>query len=107
MTSYNLLNGIHTSERQDLTEDYLRCECGFNGIVMTDWLVAGSTSGSVMYPAAKASSIAEAGGDLIMPGGIGDWKDIFAGIKNGKLRRNQLLVNGTRVYRICRQLSED
>lgn len=107
MTSYNLLNGIHTSERQDLTEDYLRCECGFNGIVMTDWLVAGSTSGSGMYPAAKASSIAAAGGDLIMPGGIGDWKDILAGIKNGKLRRNQLLVNGTRVYRICKQLSED
>ena len=95
----------NTSERRDLTEDYLRCECGFNGIVMTDWLVAGSTSGGGMYPAAKASAIAAAGGDLIMPGGMGDWKDILSGLKEGKLKRNQLLINGTRVYRVCKNLS--
>ena len=38
MTSYNLLNGEHTSQRRDIIEDYLRSECGFDGVVMTDWL---------------------------------------------------------------------
>ena len=31
MTSYNLVNGIHTSERKDLTEDVLRGEWGYRG----------------------------------------------------------------------------
>ena len=36
MTSYNLLNGTHTSERSDLITDVLRAEWGYQGIVMTD-----------------------------------------------------------------------
>ena len=40
MTSYNLLNGIHTAEHRGLIEDILRCEYGFEGIVMTDWIIA-------------------------------------------------------------------
>ena len=37
MTSYNLVNGIHTSSRYDLVSDVLRGEWGFKGLVMTDW----------------------------------------------------------------------
>ena len=37
MTSYGLLNGIHTSSLYDLTTTVLREEWGFDGIVMTDW----------------------------------------------------------------------
>ena len=37
MTSYGLLNGIHTSSLYDLTTTILREEWGFDGIVMTDW----------------------------------------------------------------------
>ena len=72
MTSYNLLNGVHTSERRDLLEDILRAEFGFEGIVMTDWIVAVMSGKGNKYPAPNAAKIAAAGNDLIMPGGMGD-----------------------------------
>ncbi len=37
MTSYNRLNGIHTSSNVDLVDTLLRNEWGFDGYVMTDW----------------------------------------------------------------------
>lgn len=37
MSSYNCINGIHTSSRYDLLTDVLRGEWGFQGYVMTDW----------------------------------------------------------------------
>ena len=37
MTSYNRVNGRHTSGDYDLTTTILRNEWGYNGIVMTDW----------------------------------------------------------------------
>lgn len=37
MSSYNLLNGIHTSENRDLLTGVLREEWGFEGVVSSDW----------------------------------------------------------------------
>lgn len=105
MTSYNLLNGIHTSERRDLIEDILRAEFGFKGIVMTDWLVGALNSGKKKYPVPNAAGIAAAGGDLIMPGGPGDLKAMLAGLKEGRVTRRQLILNATRVYRMAKMLT--
>ena len=68
MTSYNLLNGIHTAERRDLVQDILRCEYGFKGIVMTDWVVAGMKDVDSKYDITHSAPTAAAGGDLFMPG---------------------------------------
>ena len=57
MSSYNCLNGIHTSSRYDLLTEVVRGEWGFKGLVMTDW---GSQS-SKPYDY-------HAGNDLIMGG---------------------------------------
>lgn len=57
MTSYNCLNGIHTSSSYELITNVLRGEWGFQGLVMTDW---GSQSEKHLDLAA--------GNDLIMGG---------------------------------------
>ena len=106
MTSYNLLNGIHTSERRDLIENILRAEFGFKGIVMTDWIVGALNSGKKKYPVPNAARIAAAGGDLVMPGGPADLKAMRNGLKNGTLTRRQLMINGTRVFRLVKKLTK-
>ena len=47
MSSYNLLNGVHTTENQWLNTQILRDEWGFDGILMSDWTSVYSTVGAV------------------------------------------------------------
>lgn len=104
MTSYNLLNGIHTSESRDLTENILRCEWGFDGIVMTDWVIGGFTSKDSKYAAPHAGKVAAAGGDLFMPGSQKDYEEVLEALKNGILTREQLEINASRVYSMAKRL---
>ena len=105
MTSYNLLNGAHTSEHRGLIEDILRAEFGFQGIVMTDWIIGVLNAGKKKYPAPNAARIAAAGGDLVMPGGPGDLKALLNGLKDGAVTRKQLLINASRVVRMAKKLT--
>ena len=105
MSSYNLLNGVHTSERRDLLEDILRAEFGYEGIVMTDWLIAAVSGKANKNPAPVSAKIAAAGNDLTMPGGTIDYKAILRGLKDGTVSREQLAINASRIYRMAKKLS--
>ena len=99
MTSYNLLNGKHTSEHRGLIEDILRTEFGFKGIVMTDWVMEVMTSSKSVYRNALADEVAKAGGELFMPGTKKDYNRVIAALKDGSLSRQQLEINASRLIR--------
>ena len=84
MTSYNLINGVHTSESTDLLEIILRQEWGFDGLVMTDWVVAGMTHSDMKHPRATAAASVKAGNELFMPGGESDREDLLAALRRGR-----------------------
>lgn len=106
MTSYNLLNGTHTSERRDLNMDILRSEYGFKGLVMTDWVIANQHEVGAKYDVAHSYNVAAAGGDLFMPGSKSDYNELLSAIKDGSLDRNQVKLNATRVYRLAKEIAE-
>ena len=68
MTSYNLINGIHSANRYDMLQTAARDEWGFDGFVMTDWYATQDTS--VMgqapdkYTWASAKQAIHAGNDM-------------------------------------------
>lgn len=106
MTSYNLLNGIHTSERRDLLEDVLRCEFGFDGIVMTDWVIgSGILNDGAKYVSPEAYKVALAGNDLFMPGSQREVDNLTEALADGRISREQLQKNATRVYRMALELN--
>ncbi len=74
MTSYNYVNGQHASQSRELTEDILRGDWGYEGLVMTDW-------GAGTDAAAQIG----AGNDNIMPGSGSSYDVIMKAIEEGKL----------------------
>lgn len=92
MTSYNLINGIHTANSYDLLTAVAREEWGFRGIVMTDW----GTTGSIelnpdmkyKYGCSSAAGCVKAGNDLTMPGSQADVDEIVksVGAAEGEVR---------------------
>ena len=61
MTSYNLINGVHTANSYDLITKVARDEWGFAGFIVSDWTTTGDGGSS-------AVECIRAGNDLIMPG---------------------------------------
>ena len=99
MTSYNLLNGTHTSEHRGLIEDILRSEFGFKGVVMTDWVMTVMTDSRSVHRNALSDEVAKAGGELFMPGNKKDYERVLKALKDGSLSRKQLEVNASRLIR--------
>ncbi len=105
MTSYNLLNGIHTSEREDILEGILRKEWGYEGLVMSDWITKLSPDNK-KYPYAAAAMSVKAGNDIVMPGGQADHDDILAALQSGTLTRSEIERSAARVVALVMKLTE-
>lgn len=84
MTSYNLINGLHTANSWDLCTQVARTEWDFQGIIMTDWCTTFPRGGSDSWRCIVA------GNDLIMPGFDGDMESIRNALADGTLDREDL-----------------
>lgn len=93
MSSYNMVNQVYTANRHDLLTDILRCEWGFEGLVMTNW---GSTNDHAGHPELAAP----AGNDLIMPGSDYDRTCILKAIGEGALSHDTVRRSACRVLRM-------
>ena len=110
MTSYNLLNGLHTANSYELLTSILRDEWGFNGLVMTDW---GTTGGGDMNPAmdnrygfSDPAECIKAGNDLIMPGSQMDIDALLAAVNSGTLSKAELQACAGRVLALVKRRME-
>ncbi|MCD8068392.1 MAG: glycoside hydrolase family 3 C-terminal domain-containing protein, partial [Lachnospiraceae bacterium] len=93
MSSYNMVNHVYTANSHDLLTDILRCEWGFEGLVMTDW-------GSTNEKAASPVLCAPAGNDLIMPGNGYDRQQIAEALEDGTLDEATVRKCACRVLRM-------
>ena len=93
MSSYNPLNGVHTSENYDLLTGILRKEWGFGGMVTTDWGMKYDPVREVM-----------AGNDMKMPAGYP--RELFAAVKNGTMSRSHLETCAMRMIGVYQKLNK-
>ena len=92
MTSYNQVNHVYPSTNKALITGFLREECGFNGVVMTDWMSTNKNFAS-SYKSIKA------GNDLMMPGLPIDRKDILKAYKKGLLTEEEIRLSAKRILK--------
>lgn len=93
MSSYNLINGCHTSVSHELLTDMLRNEWGFKGMVTTDWGVHSNHSDEVL-----------AGNDVKM--GDGEPEELKAAFENGKITRADLETSVKRILELTMKVAE-
>lgn len=93
MSSYNLVNGCHTSTSYELLTELLKGEWGFKGMVTTDWGVHSHHSDEVL-----------AGNDLKM--GEGEPDELKEAYENGKITRADLEACVRRILTMTIKVAE-
>lgn len=89
MSSYNLLNGLHTSANSQLLRGVLRDEWGYEGAVMTDWRNGVSLDDEIL-----------SGNNIKMPFGYPDEaKKALDAFKSGKINLDILRENASYVLK--------
>lgn len=89
MTSYNLLNGVHTANHYGLVQGMARDEWGFEGTVMTDWFTSQNMPTltdkfTPIYPISASTGCIYSGNDIQMPGCQKNVDDIVESVSGSK-----------------------
>ena len=92
MSSYNLLNGVHTSSSRELLTDILRDEWGFDGVVSSDW-----------YTTEHHYKEIAAGNDIKMATGMPE--HVLQMVEEGKLRMEDVRNSAKRVLNLLLKLA--
>lgn len=91
MSSYNLVNGVQTSESRELLTDILRDEWGFEGMVTTDWWTHGEHFREI-----------SAGNDLKM--GSGYPERVKKALLAGAISRKELEISAERILKVIMEI---
>ncbi|MBQ0039123.1 MAG: glycoside hydrolase family 3 C-terminal domain-containing protein [Treponema sp.] len=91
MSSYNGVNGWHTSENKDLLTNILRKEWGYKGVVMTDW-----------WTRAEQWREIKAGNDLKMACGYPD--QVLAALDDGRISMEEVKTSVRRILELILKL---
>ncbi|KAG4108221.1 glycoside hydrolase family 3 protein [Neocallimastix lanati (nom. inval.)] len=89
MTSFNLINGVHTNQSKELNVDILKIEFGFDGLVTIDWM--GTADKNNKYPQETSD---------------GDYENILSALKNNTLTRKELELSATNVYKFALEIEQ-
>jgi beta-glucosidase len=107
MTSYNLLNGLHTSENKKLLVNVLRNEWNFKGLIMTDWSTSSKLNAHISKNAPQnVFYIIKGRNNLIMPGSTNEYNILMKKLKKKLLTRNDLLICASKVYKTIELLNK-
>ena len=92
MSSYNLVNGVYTSESKELLTDIMREEWGFEGLVMTDWFAGDDAAAQI-----------KAGNDLLEPGTRNQFNALKDAAESGRLTEQEINIAAGRVLKMILQ----
>lgn len=107
MSSYNLVDGEHTANSEQLIKHILRGEWKFKGFVMTDWYATGGLKPyDGKYQSADCATCIRAGNDLVMPGYPKYYEEILNGAKEGKFDGNDLCDCAERILTFLKNCCE-
>lgn len=93
MSSYNLINGTHTSENYELLTGILRNEWGFEGIIETDWDVVSGHVGELL-----------AGSNIKMP--HGEPENLKKALEDGVITTAHLKATALRILNVYSKLGD-
>lgn len=91
MSSYNRINGVYAANNRQLLIDILRCEWGYDGLVMSDW------DGADPCP---YKEVIKAGNNMIMPGRKDIYKKLCQAIASGSLTREDLIPGAVQALKV-------
>ncbi len=104
MAAYNKINGVYCTNNYDLLVKVLRCEWGFEGLVMSDWDAMKAAPGDCTKPLSGDIQKAHAAQcDLVMPGRPDQVEALLQGVGAGTVSERDLRRSAARVLKLIRE----